>query len=110
LAGADAARADWAVWELAARPEEAVPFLKAHLRPTPAADLRRIGQHIKALADDRFAARRAAEGELRKLGHLAEPALRKALEGGPLLEVRQRLQRLLEDLGGPVTSPQVLRA
>jgi hypothetical protein len=39
---------------------------------------------------------------------VAEPALRRALAGRPSLEVRQRLEKLLDQLAHP--SPDVLRA
>jgi hypothetical protein len=50
---------------------------------------------------------------LRELGEVAEPALRQLLEKQPSLETRQRVERLLKEMEGPVTSPsrlQVLRA
>ncbi|HYT91916.1 MAG TPA: hypothetical protein VEL76_24595, partial [Gemmataceae bacterium] len=47
--------------------------------------------------------------ELEKLGTRAEAALGKALAGKPSLEVRQRLERLLQKLEGPISAPETLR-
>jgi hypothetical protein len=47
-----------------------------------------------------FAERQKASDELEKLGEAVEPALKKALEGKPALEVRQRIDSLLEKLKG----------
>ena len=47
---------------------------------------------------DRVELRRQAESELEGLGDLAEPALRKALDGDPPLVLRQRVERLLDKL------------
>ena len=50
--GGDAAIAFTAVRRLAAHPSEAVPLLRAHLKPAAATDPRRIGDLIKALDAD----------------------------------------------------------
>ena len=50
---------------------------------------------------------------MHKLGSLAEPALKEALAGRPPLEVRQRLERLLERAaqeGMPLTELRRVRA
>jgi hypothetical protein len=47
---------------------------------------------------------------LEDLGDLAEPALRQTLANKPTLEVRRRVQAILERLRGPVTRPEVLQA
>jgi HEAT repeat protein len=64
---------------------------------------------IAALDSDEFAEREKAMTELEALGDLAEPALRQALEEKASLEVSRRVERLLETLGGPVTSPETLQ-
>jgi RNA polymerase sigma factor (sigma-70 family) len=96
LAGEDAAKAWQAIWHLALAPESAVLFLRERLRPVPAADKDRIARWIADLDADDFATRRAAAGELERLSDLAEPALRKALEGTPTPELRRQATRLLE--------------
>jgi hypothetical protein len=62
------------------------------------------------LDSDQFAVRAKATTELEQWSELAEAALRKALADQPSLEVRRRVQLLLERLDGPITSPERLRA
>lgn len=47
---------------------------------------------------------------MQKLGDLAESALRQTLAKKPTLEVRRRVQELLERLRGPVTRPDLLQS
>jgi RNA polymerase sigma factor (sigma-70 family) len=96
LTGDDAARAYDAVRRLAATPGEVVPFLRGHLRPVPVADEKHIARLVADLDSDEFAVREKASGELERLGDPAVPACRKALEGKPSAEMRQRLEKLLE--------------
>ncbi len=98
LAGADAVKAYRSITALRAAPQQSVPFLKAHLRPVPAVDAQRVARLIADLDDERFAVRDKASADLAKLGDLAEPFLRKTLEGKPSPEVRRRAQTILEGL------------
>src|SRR5262249_19930441 len=68
---------------------------------TPA-DPKRLAQLLIDLDSKRFELRRQAQSELEGLGEVAEPALRKALGGNPSLDVRQRVERLLDNLSGQV--------
>jgi RNA polymerase sigma factor (sigma-70 family) len=97
LAGADAARADRAVWALAAAPEQALPPLRQHLRPVPRpGDVKeRVDRCIADLDNDAFTVRQAAEEELRRLGEAAETALRAAEAKTGSIEVRSYARRLL---------------
>ncbi len=110
LAGADAPRAFQARGTLASAPTDAIPWLRKHLRPASSADGQRLCRLLIDLDSEQFAVRQKAQEELEKLGDLAEPALRKALEDKPTLEARKRVQALLERLRGPVTRPEVLQA
>src|SRR5262249_33127684 len=100
LAGADAARAYLAVCRLAAAHPQSVPFLRGRLRPVPEGQRTQIERWVTDLGHDRFAVREAARKELERFVEVAEPALRKALEGQPPLEVRRRVERLLQNLEG----------
>ncbi len=95
LASPDAARAHRAVWTLVDAGEEAVARLREQLRPARA-DPERLRRLIADLDAPRFAAREAAARELVQLGELAEPAVLQALRGPPSLEVKKRLEPLLD--------------
>jgi hypothetical protein len=92
----DGAGAYRAIWDMSNASGSAVPFLKKHLRPAPAADENRILHLIGQLDDPRFLVRQQAAQELEKLGELAGPALRRTLEGKPTAEVRRRAELLLD--------------
>lgn len=109
LAGEDASRAWRAARTLIESPNQAVPWLKEHLKPPSAADLDRIRSLLADLDSDQFAVRQQAAIELEKLGEQAQPALRNALEGRPSLEVRRRVEQLLEKLQGPVRAAESMR-
>jgi hypothetical protein len=82
-------------------------FLKERLTAIPEG---RISQLIRQLDDEEYEMRMRASGELERLGPAAEPAVRKALEGKPSAELRERLTGLLPKLKGrSPTSPDVLR-
>ncbi len=110
LASTDAPLAFRARWALAASPTEAIPLLTKHLHRAQPADPQRLRLLLADLESDTFAVREKAQTALEKLGDLAEPALRQALAGKPTLEVRRRVQALLERLHGPVTRPEMLRS
>jgi WD40 repeat protein len=100
LSGNDASRAYQAMARLAAAPKQALPLLKEKLPVVVAADPQRTARLLAALGSDQFAERDKASEELEKLGATAEPALRKALKETPSLEVRKRVERVLEKLEG----------
>jgi hypothetical protein len=103
LAGEDARKAQASLRALAATPQVALPFLQQRLTPARAVDPERLRRLIADLDSEQFTVRKAAFADLRKLDLLAEPALRKALEGKPPLESRRRIEELLAEMQGPVT-------
>jgi RNA polymerase sigma factor (sigma-70 family) len=110
LASTHAPRAFRARGALASSPAEALPLLKEHLHPARSADAQRLRRLLADLESEQFAVREKAQRELEELGDLAEPVLRQALEGKPSLEMRRRVQAVLEHLRGPVTQPELLRS
>jgi RNA polymerase sigma factor (sigma-70 family) len=92
LAHADAARAYRAVRRLAASADA----VRRRLRPVPPADAERVARLIGGLDSDAFSARAKAGAELERIGEVAGPACRKALDKGPSLEKRRRLQAILD--------------
>jgi hypothetical protein len=106
LANADSSKAWRAIWNLVFLPESAA-HLGERLRPIPNADPTKIAGWIADLDSEEFATRRDAARELEKLAELAEPALRKTLEGTPSPELRRQVTRLLEKLAS--LSPEQLR-
>jgi RNA polymerase sigma factor (sigma-70 family) len=108
LASTDAHQAYRAYQLLLAAGDPAVSVLRANLRPAAAADPRQIARLVADLDHERFVVRDQATRELRALGPLAQPALNAALAANPPLELRRRLESLLEscDLA---KSPRQLR-
>jgi RNA polymerase sigma factor (sigma-70 family) len=97
LLAADAARGYRAACVLAASPD-GVGLLGQHLLPAPVVDEHRVRKLLTSLDSGLFKERRQASQELERLGEAVEPALLKWLEGQPSLEVRQRLEQLLDKL------------
>jgi hypothetical protein len=73
-------------------------------------DPARLRRLIAELDDDDFAARESATKELGRLDVLAESALRAALEGDVPQERRRRVEKLLEQLRGPITTTEIRQA
>jgi WD40 repeat protein len=100
LASQDAARAFTALRKLCACPPQALPLIRERVRPAAPADPKRLARLLADLGSERFEVRRQAESELEGLGELAEPAVRRALAKDPPLDLRKRLERLLDNLSG----------
>jgi hypothetical protein len=97
LAATEADRAYPAVWALAADPRRALELFRDRLRPAEAVDPRHVLRLIDRLNDNRFEEREKAKVALEQLRERAEPALRRKLaEGPPPLEMRRRIEHLLD--------------
>jgi WD40 repeat protein len=110
LADPNGERAYAAINRLAASPAEAAAFLKGKLKPVPPIDPAVLERLFTDLNSVKFKERDRAMAELDKLGDLALGELQKRLAANPTLEMRQRMEKLLGKLLGPVTSPEMLRA
>jgi len=71
-------------------------FISA-IKPRPV-ERQQVEKWLHDLDSDSFTTRAAAYGELQKLGNNAKPLLRAALQGQPTLEVRRRVELLLDKL------------
>jgi hypothetical protein len=109
LAADDAGRAGEAIASLIRTPEQSVAFLKARLRPAGAVDPQHLTQLLVDLDGKVFARRDAASRELAQLSPRAEAALRRALKDAETLEMRRRLESLLEKLERYELPPETLR-
>jgi RNA polymerase sigma factor (sigma-70 family) len=110
LAGADAPRAFRAQGSLASVPEATLALFQKQLKPVRPADPRRLQKLINDLESQQFSVRNAANKELEELGGLAAGALRQAQAKNSSLEMRRRIETLLDKLSGTVTRPELLRA
>jgi WD40 repeat protein len=109
LAGEDGSKTFLARNALVHGREAAVPFLRERLKNALVRDVERLARNLADLESDQFATRQKATEELEKLGNLAEPALAQLLENKPALEVRRRVERLLEKIEKRGFSPVQLR-
>ncbi|HTU90957.1 MAG TPA: WD40 repeat domain-containing protein, partial [Gemmataceae bacterium] len=100
LALSDAGRAYRSILSLIGSPKETTTFLKDHVPPVIAADPKRVAPLLAALDSEKFAERDKAMIELEKLGLAVESSLRAALSAKPSLEIRQRIEAILEKLAG----------
>lgn len=109
LASRDATRGQGAVAELIQAPRSALPFLEKNLPPVTPAQMTRIADLTADLDREQFARRQRASAELAKLGESVAPALRKALTEKPSLEMRRRIEALLEAIDARPLSAEGLR-
>jgi hypothetical protein len=74
---------------------QTVPFLRGRLNPDPPPDVNRLKRLIARLDDDSFQSREKAQRELEGMGDLAVASLKRALEEKPSLELRRRIEAVL---------------
>jgi hypothetical protein len=95
----DGNQASDAIETLAGVPMQAIPFLSARLRAVqPAAVEKRVAMLITQLDDDNFSVREKATKELETLGPEAFSQLRRSLDEPISVEVRHRIDCLVEKL------------
>ena len=95
LEGSDGVAAYRAVWSLAAA-DNGVAYLRSQLPIAEELTDQEVRKLIANLDSQRFTTREAAMRRLRLLGTRAELALREALTKKPTLEMRRRIDELLE--------------
>ncbi len=111
LAGKDASAAFLAIRRLASSPQQTLPFLRDHLKPVPAPDGKRVRQLVEMLDSEDFPTRQKAADELEKQADSAAGLLREILaKEKPSLEVRRRLQQILDALENKPESLRAVRA
>jgi WD40 repeat protein len=107
LADRDAARAYRAVAALVGSPQQSVPFLEKRLAVADVTG--RVKQLLADLDSNNFGVRQQGSEELERLGERARGHLVKALADHPTAEQRRRLERVLEKLGAPLSTPEGFR-
>lgn len=109
LASEDGSRAGLAITSLLHKPKASIAFLQDQLRPTEDVDKTRLALLLADLDSDTYRTRQTANRAPIPLGELAEAALRRALTNHPSLELRRRIEDVLEriELGPP--PPETLR-
>jgi hypothetical protein len=81
---------------LVGAPEQALPLLQKHLRPSKAADPKLVDPLVADLGSSVFAKRQRAVDQLKAMGEPVIPSLRKSLGNKIDLEHRRRIESLLE--------------
>lgn len=112
LEGTDGKKAEEALRTLAARPAEAVPFLKGQVKAVAGVkpDPDRIRKLIADLDAPRYAVREAAMRDLERLGnHAREPVAEALKKSGLTAEVRERLEKLTDAVNKPDTGAEWVR-
>jgi RNA polymerase sigma factor (sigma-70 family) len=107
LIGDDARAAYEAIRTLASSPDGAVQLLARHLKPAVPIEVKRIDACLRDLDSDEFEVRQRATRTLEQMGEQVVAALERCLAGRPSLEVRKRVERIVEKALAP--NPQRLR-
>ena len=94
----EASKAYPASWDLVDEPKQAVELLRHKIKPAKKLELKEIQAIVDLLDADKFAAREKAAKDLQSLGYSAEPILRKLLETEKRVEVKQRIETILDRL------------
>lgn len=113
LDGPDGKKAEAALRTLAARPAEALPFLKGQVKPVAGVkpDPEKIRKLIADLDSPRYAVREKAMQDLERLGnHAREPVAEALKKPGLTPEVRERLEKLTDAVNKPDTGAEWVRS
>ncbi len=108
LIDGDVTKAHEAIGALVLAPDQSIPFLQGCLKFAVAADVAKIQNCIAELDSDSFTVRQKAAQELVKTGDQVQPAIQKALQGSPSLEIRRRLEQILKNLAD-IPGPETIR-
>jgi WD40 repeat protein len=108
LSSEDAQTAYWTICQMVRLPET-FPFIRQQFREALKTGGPQMGKLIRQLDSDSFEEREKASEELEKLGKDAEEPMRKALNENPSAEVKQRLERLLDNIKPGSPAPERLR-
>src|SRR5207244_3475038 len=94
---------------LVGAPDQAVPLLREQLKPVMPVDAKLMAGLIAGLGSDQFEDRAAAFRELRALGERAAGPLRQAMKVTTELELRRRLEQLLDEAERDAQGPDRTR-
>lgn len=110
LGDQNAARAYNSMNRLTALPDSTTQFLRNHLEKCSAISSQRVDQLLVQLDERNYRHRADAQRQLIKLDSQAASHLRKSLQSGSLsVEVRKSVETILNQIDGPITSPDLLR-
>jgi WD40 repeat protein len=96
-----------AVWGMLDHSAESVPYLIAKLFPIEPINEQRVRRLLGQLDAESFAEREEASRQLLGIGEQTLPLLREALKGGLTLEVKKRIEGLMESLTREPTGEQL---
>lgn len=109
LAELDAGNAHRAMAQLQRRPQDTSGLLRKQIKPAVVTESKVIDKHLRDLASGNFAVRSQANLALEKLGAEAATQLKAAVAKPANLEVKRRLETLLDKLDRPFENPDNLR-
>jgi WD40 repeat protein len=87
-----------AMWALVAAGKPGLTLLTQRVGPAPKLDPAKIENLVADLDSNNFETRKKATEELEKYSDAAEPALKKVLESKPTVDLRKRVEGLLEKI------------
>jgi RNA polymerase sigma factor (sigma-70 family) len=109
LGRAEAKPAFAAQGRLLASPAESIALFAEKIKAVEPADPKRLARLIADLDSPVFATRQQATSDLKGIGSQAAPAVREAVKKADSLEIRRRLENLLDEWDNRAPSPAELR-